>query len=83
MLAYVGQQENEFRRKRQAEGIAVAKAQGKHLGRPRATFPDNFEEEYLRWKRGEQTAVATWGHLGLTKTTFYKLAKQYEAGKDE
>lgn len=83
VLAYVGQQENEFRRKRQAEGIAVAKAQGKHLGRPRATFPDNFEEEYLKWKRGEQTAVATWGQLGLTKTTFYKLVKQYEAGKDE
>lgn len=83
VLAYVGQQENEFRRKRQAEGIAVAKAQGKHLGRPRATFPNNFEEEYLRWKRGEQTAVATWGHLGLTKTTFYKLVKQYEAEKDE
>lgn len=83
VLAYVGQQENEFRRKRQAEGIAVAKAQGKHLGRPRATFPNNFEEEYLRWKRGEQTAVATWGRLGLTKTTFYKLVKQYEAGKDE
>ena len=83
VLAYVGQQENEFRRKRQAEGIAVAKAQGKHLGRPRATFPNNFEEEYLKWKRGEQTAVATWGHLGLTKTTFYKLVKQYEAGKVE
>lgn len=83
VLAYVGQQENEFRRKRQAEGIAVAKAQGKHLGRPKATFPNNFEEEYLRWKRGEQTAVATWGRLGLTKTTFYKLVKQYEAGKDE
>ena len=83
VLAYVGQQENEFRRKRQAEGIAVAKAQGKHLGRPRATFPNNFEEEYLKWKRGEQTAVATWGRLGLTKTTFYKLVKKYEAGKDE
>lgn len=83
VLAYVGQQENEFRRKRQAEGIAVAKAQGKHLGRPRATFPNNFEEEYLKWKRGEQTAVATWGRLGLTKTTFYKLVKQYEAGKVE
>lgn len=83
VLAYVGQQENEFRRKRQAEGIAVAKAQGKHLGRPKATFPNNFEEAYLKWKRGEQTAVVTWGQLGLTKTTFYKLVKKYEAGKSE
>ena len=83
VLAYVGQQENEFRRKRQAEGIAVAKAQGKHLGRPKATFPSDFEQEYLKWKRGEQTAVATWGQLGLTKTTFYKLVKQYEAELSE
>lgn len=80
VLAYVGQQENEFRRKRQAEGIAVAKAQGKHLGRPKAELPGNFKEEYDNWKAGHQTAIATWTALGLTKTTFYKLVKQYEAG---
>ena len=80
VLAYVGQQENEFRRKRQAEGIAVAKAQGKHLGRPKTELPGNFKEEYDNWKAGHQTATATWTALGLTKTTFYKLVKQYEAG---
>ena len=80
VLAYVGQQENEFRRKRQAEGIKVAKAQGKHLGRPKTELPGNFKEEYDNWKAGHQTATATWTALGLTKTTFYKLVKQYEAG---
>lgn len=78
VLAYVGQQENDFRRQRQAEGIAVAKAQGKHLGRPKAELPSNFEEEYQKWKQGHQTAVVTMTNLGLTKTTFYKLVKQYE-----
>lgn len=80
VLAYVGQQENEFRRKRQAEGIKVAKDAGKHLGRPKAELPGNFKEEYDNWKAGHQTAIATWTALGLTKTTFYKLVKQYEAG---
>lgn len=80
VLAYVGQQENEFRRKRQAEGIKVAKDAGKHLGRPKAELPSNFKEEYDNWKAGHQTAIATWTALGLTKTTFYKLVKQYEAG---
>lgn len=78
VLAYVGQQENDFRRQRQAEGIAVAKAQGKHLGRPRAQLPSNFQDEYEKWKQGQQTATITWNNLGLTKTTFYKLVKQYE-----
>ena len=79
VLAYVGQQETDFRKQRQAEGIAVAKAQGKHLGRPKAELSVGFEEEYLKWKRKEQTAVATMTNLGLTKTTFYKLVKQYES----
>lgn len=81
VLAYVGQQENDFRRQRQAEGIAVAKAQGKHLGRPRAELPSNFQDEYEKWKQGQQTATVTWNNLGLTKTTFYKLVKQYEQSK--
>ena len=80
VLAYVGQQETDFRAKRQAEGIAVAKAQGKHLGRPKTELPVEFEEQYQAWKRKEQTAVATMTNLGLTKTTFYKLVKQYEGG---
>ena len=80
VLAYVGQQENEFRRKRQAEGIKVAKDAGKHLGRPKAELPSNFKEEYDNWKAGHQTAIATWTALGLTKTTFSKFVKHYEAG---
>ncbi len=79
VLAYVGQQETDFRKQRQAEGIAVAKAQGKHLGRPKTELPVEFEEQYQAWKRKEQTAVATMTNLGLTKTTFYKLVKQYES----
>ena len=78
VLGYVAQQETEFRSKRQLEGIAIAKAQGKHLGRPKAEYPSNWEKEYQNWKQGFQTAKATMDNLGLKRTTFYKLVKEYE-----
>lgn len=78
VLSYVAQQETDFRKQRQSEGIAIAKAEGKHLGRPKAEYPNNFEQEYKLWKDNKQTAKATMDNLGLKKTTFYKLVKQYE-----
>ena len=78
VLGYVAEQETAFRKQRQAEGIAVAKAQGKHLGRPRVEFPVNWQEQYNLWKAGAQTAKVTMDNLGLKRNTFYKLVKQYE-----
>ncbi len=78
VLGYVAEQETEFRKQRQSEGIAIAKAQGKHLGRPKAKYPSNWEVEYQNWKQGFQTAKDTMDNLGLKRTTFYKLVKQYE-----
>lgn len=78
VLSYVAQQETEFRKQRQMEGIAIAKAEGKHLGRPKAESPKNFEQEYKKWKKGTQTAKITMDNLGLKRTTFYKLVRLYE-----
>ena len=55
LLSYVAQSEREYIKQRQAEGIAIAKAQGKHLGRPRKPYPKYFEENYVKWKTGEIT----------------------------
>ena len=82
VLGYVAQQETEFRRQRQLEGIAIAKAEGKHLGRPKVEYPNNFKEQYELWKQGLQTAKATMDSLGLKRTTFYKLVKDYEDEQD-
>ena len=41
ILSYVAQKERENIKVRQAQGIAVAKEQGKHLGRPKAEYPAN------------------------------------------
>lgn len=79
VLAYVAQQERDNIKQRQAEGIAIAKAQGKHLGRPRAEYPEGFEVVYREWKDEKITAKKAMEQLNLKTTTFYKLVKQYES----
>ena len=78
ILGYVAEQETEFRKQRQAEGIAIAKAQGKHLGRPKATYPNNWTVVYNQWKNKEITGKEAMETMNLKRTTFYKLVKEYE-----
>ncbi len=78
VLASMAEQERLTIRKRQAEGIAVAKSKGKYLGRPKLVRPDNFESVYSKWKQGEITAKAAMELLGLKRTSFYKLVRQEE-----
>ena len=80
VLAYVGQQETDFRKQRQAEGIALAKEQGKHLGRPKATYPPKWEDIYNQWINKQITATKAMELLELKRNTFYKLAKEYREG---
>lgn len=79
VLAYVAEQERVNIKSRQADGILVAKLQGKHLGRPKATVPEGFNGVYVRWKKGQVTAKKAMQELNLKTTTFYKLVKQHEA----
>lgn len=51
VLSFVAEEERTRIRSRQKEGIAVAKAKGKKFGRPKVKIPDNFEEEYKKWKK--------------------------------
>jgi len=64
---------------RQREGIAVAKAKEKHLGRPIITFPKGWDRLYKEWKSGKITAVAFMNEVGMKKATFYNKVKAYEA----
>ncbi|PWL69967.1 MAG: resolvase [Bacillota bacterium] len=73
VLSSIAQQERETLRQRQAEGIAAARTKGKHLGRPRAVKPDNWNEVIERWHTGEITAVEAMRLTGMKKSTFYKL----------
>lgn len=75
VLGSIAEQERVSIRQRQAEGIAAAKAKGKHLGRRPLTVPENWNEVYAAWKAGKITAVEAMAQTGLKKTSFYKLVK--------
>ena len=76
VLGTIAEQERETIRKRQAEGIAAAKAKGKQLGRPRIAVPENWDKVYADWKDGKITAKVAMEQTGLRRTSFYKLAAQ-------
>ncbi len=75
VLGAIAQQERETIRQRQAEGIAAAKQKGKHLGRPKAVKPNNWNEIILQWREGEITAKKAMELTGTKRTTFYKFVR--------
>lgn len=78
VLASMAEQERLTIRKRQREGIEAAKEAGKHMGRPKVQMPKDFPEVYEKWSRGEITAKAAQRELGLSCSSFYRLAKRYD-----
>lgn len=78
VLAYVAENERTNIRQRQAEGIALAKANGKHMGRPKKDIDKAFIDVYLKWKADDITAVKAMELLGLKPNTFYRRVKEYQ-----
>lgn len=78
VMSWKAEDERETIRRRQAEGIAIAKEKGKKFGRPKIKIPNNFEEEYTKWKTGEQTAKVTMEKLGLKRGKFYMFVNEYK-----
>ncbi len=63
---------------RQAEGIAIAKEQGKFKGKqPIKIDMVLFEAVVKKWNNGEITAVEAQKQLGLKPNTFYRRVKEY------
>lgn len=75
VLGTIAEQERATIKQRQAEGIAAAKEQGRKLGRPALTFPDNWEAVYNAWKAGEITAKRAMELTDTKRTSFYKLVQ--------
>ena len=75
IMSWKAENEREVIRKRQAEGIAIAKAKNVKFGRPRMDLPDNFMEACNRWKSGEITGTDAIILTGMKRTNFYKQVK--------
>ena len=76
VLGTIAEQERKTIRRRQREGINAAKSKGKHLGRPSAEKPKNWDEVLALWRNGEITASEARRRLGMKKTVFYKVLKE-------
>ncbi|MCM3079588.1 recombinase family protein [Brevibacillus invocatus] len=85
ILSWLAEEERITIKQRQAEGIAAAKAKGKHLGRPRKGLEsltkeqkEQFDLLYPKWKATEVTATYFMGQLEINRSAFYKIVKEYE-----
>ncbi len=79
ILSWMAEEERERIRKRQREGIDLALQNGVQFGRPKVMLSEEFKEVYRKWKARELTAVQAMKELGIKKTTFYKLVRNFES----
>lgn len=78
ILSFVAQNERENIKKRQAQGIAAAKARGVRFGRPEVPLPDNFDLIMKDWDRGKLSASAASGLCHMSESTFYRRRREYK-----
>jgi DNA invertase Pin-like site-specific DNA recombinase len=76
ILSYVAEQEHVNIRQRQSEGIALAKAQGKHLGRPLIPKPANFDCVYEKWLSKQLHVSKALKLTGLKRSTFDRFVRE-------
>ncbi len=72
VLGTIAEQERVTIRRRQREGIAAARAKGRHLGRPPVDRPDNWDEVAALWQAGRITAKEAMRMTGMKRTAFYR-----------
>lgn len=77
ILSFVAQNERENIRKRQAQGIAVAKAQGVKFGRPEIMLPENFGELAREWEKKRLPLSEVLNVCKMSEATFYRKLSEY------
>lgn len=83
ILSFVAQSERENIKKRQAEGIAAAKAKGVRFGRPEKKLPDNFEKIIDAWEQKKITFADILEQYEISESTFYRRLREYRAEKEK
>jgi len=83
ILSFVAQCERETTRKRQAEGIAAAKARGVRFGRPIIKPPDNFGVLVKQWECGKLPILDVIEQTSLKEATFYRRLREWRLTKSK
>ncbi len=77
VLSFVAENERTNIRKRQAEGIAAARARGVRFGRRRIQVPDEFAYVAEQWEVGGISATVAANELGMSRDTFLRRAREF------
>ena len=73
----IAELERDYILQRQAEGIAIAKANGVYKGRKPIDCPD-FDKVYEQVQSGVITATRGWDLLGISKSSWYRRVREIQ-----
>jgi len=77
ILSFVAQSERDSIKKRQAEGIAAAKAKGVRFGRPTINMSENFGEIVAQWEKKRISLKEAMSQCGMKRSTFFQRVHEY------
>ena len=77
ILSFTAQSERENIKKRQAAGIAAAKAKGVKFGRPEKPMQDDFGNVVIAWEQKKLPFAEVLKQCEMSKATFYRRLREY------
>jgi len=77
ILSFVAQSERENIKKRQAQGIAAAKARGVKFGRPELPVPGDFARIVKDWEQKTIPFSQAVKQCNVSESTFYRRLREY------
>lgn len=84
ILSYVSAKERDNIKRRQREGIAIAKAQGRYKGgKPKEIDKQLFTENFVRYRNGEITKSQFAANIGVSRPTLDKIIKEREEANND
>ena len=79
IFAWMAQRETEERKRRQRDGIEIAKREGKYKGRkPVEVDKYEFAKLFSEVQSGERTNKYVMDKMGLKRNTYYKLVEEFK-----
>lgn len=77
ILSFVAENERVNIKKRQAEGIAAAKAKGVKFGRPEVAVPEDFGAIIDQWQQGNLSVADATRLCNMSEATFFRKVRGF------
>lgn len=76
LLSFISENERNFIKQRQKEGIDISQKLGVKFGRPKKPLPENFEQIVEQWQKNAISTKTALKELSMPKSTFYRKIKE-------